>query len=78
MCIVIRLHPHQYPTSLVQVGLISTLLLGMALVWFAPLLKHQSPLLNDFEEFIEEFNATFGDFNKKCTYSIKIQFFCHV
>jgi hypothetical protein len=50
----------------------------MALVWFAPLLKHQSPLLNDFEEFIEEFNATFGDFNKKCTYSIKIQFFCHV
>jgi hypothetical protein len=76
--LIIRLHPHQYPTRLAQVGLINTLLSGMALAWFAPLLKHQSPLLNDFEEFFEEFNATFGNFDKKCTYNIKIQFLCHV
>jgi len=42
----------------------------------APLLEHESPLLNDSETFIEEFNATFGDSNKKHTSNIKIQFFC--
>ncbi len=52
-CLVIQLHPHGYPTCLVQVGLIGTLLSNMALVWFALLLKHQSPLLNEFETFLK-------------------------
>jgi hypothetical protein len=64
--------PFGHPTSLVQVKLIGTLLSSFTLAWFAPLLKHQSPLFNDFEAFLEEFNATFGDFNKKCTFNIKI------
>jgi hypothetical protein len=37
---VIRLHHHQYPTSLIQLGFIKTLLLGTTLVWFTPLLEH--------------------------------------
>jgi hypothetical protein len=34
-----------------QVKLIGTLLLGTTLAWFALLLEHQSPLLNNFEAF---------------------------
>ena len=42
-------------------GLIGTLLSGTALAWFAPLLEKKSPLLNNFDEFIKEFQANFGD-----------------
>jgi hypothetical protein len=56
----------------IKVGFIGTLLLGTTIAWFAPLLEHQSPLLNDFEMFLEEFNATFGDLDKKCMSNIKI------
>jgi hypothetical protein len=42
----------------------------------APLLEQDSPLFNDFETFIEEFNATFGDSNKEHTSNIKIRYFC--
>jgi hypothetical protein len=38
----------------------------------APLLEHQSPLLNNFETFFKKFNATFGDLNKEHMSSIKI------
>jgi hypothetical protein len=48
----------------------------MALVWFAPLLEHQSHFLNNFEVFFEKINATFGDSNKECTSNIKMQSFC--
>jgi hypothetical protein len=48
-----------------QVGFIGTLLSGMTLVWFAPLLKHHSPMCNDFEVFPEKFNATFGNLDKE-------------
>jgi hypothetical protein len=74
--LVIQLHPHQYPTNPIQVGLIDTLLLGTTFACFAPLLEHQSPLFNDFETFFKEFNATFGDLDKKCMSNIKIQSFC--
>jgi hypothetical protein len=43
-----------------------------ALALFAPLLEHQSPLLNNFETFLEKLNATFGDLDKECMSSIKI------
>ena len=42
-------------------GLVGTLLSGSALAWFAPLLEKESPLLNNFEEFLSEFKACFGD-----------------
>ena len=44
-------------------GLVGTLLSGTTLAWFAPLLEQESPLLNNFEEFISEFKACFGDTN---------------
>jgi hypothetical protein len=72
MHLVIQLDPHRYPTCLVQVELISTLLSSTTFAWFTPLLEHQSPLLNDFEAFLEKFNATFGDSNKECISNIKI------
>jgi hypothetical protein len=72
MHLIIPLHPHQYPTSLAQVRFISILLSSMAIAWFAPLLEHQSLLFNNFEAFFEEFNATFGDLDKKHMFNINI------
>ena len=59
--LVIQMHPARYPTDASRVGLVGTLLTGIALSWFAPLLETNSPLLNNFEEFIKEFKACFGD-----------------
>jgi hypothetical protein len=59
--LVIQMHPSRYPTDASRVGLVGTLLSGTALAWFAPLLEKNSPLLNNFEEFISEFKACFGD-----------------
>ena len=59
--LVIQMHPSRYPTDASRVGLVGTLLSGSALSWFAPLLEKESPLLNNFEEFLGEFKACFGD-----------------
>ena len=59
--LVIQMHPSRYPTDASRVGLISTLLSSSTLAWFAPLLEKESALLNNFEEFISEFKACFGD-----------------
>ena len=59
--LVIQMHPTRYPTDSSRVGLVGTLLTGTTLSWFAPLLEANSPLLNNFEEFIKEFKACFGD-----------------
>ena len=55
------MHPSRYPIDTSRVGLVGTLLSGSALAWFAPLLEKESPLLNNFEEFLSEFKACFGD-----------------
>ena len=55
------MHPSRYPTDISRVGLVGTLLSGSTLAWFAPLLEKESPLLNNFEEFLSEFKAFFGD-----------------
>jgi hypothetical protein len=44
----------------------------MVFAWFAPLWEHQSPLLNNFETFFEEFIATFGNLDKERMSSTKI------
>ena len=46
-----------------RVGLVGTLLSGTTLAWFAPLLEKRSPLLEYFEAFVKEFQASFGDTN---------------
>jgi hypothetical protein len=50
----IFMQPLHYLTPALQVGLIGTLLSGMALNWFSPILEKNSPLLYDFEGFMEE------------------------
>jgi hypothetical protein len=72
VCLFIWLLSHCYPSGLAQVNLINTLLLGTILMWFMPLLKHQSPLLNNFEAFNETFSATFGDLDKEHTSTNKL------
>ena len=54
-------------------GLVGTLLSGSALAWFAPLLEKESPLVNNFEEFLSEFKACFGDKDSIRTTINKIQ-----
>ena len=51
----------RYPADASRVGLVGTLLTGIALLWFAPLLETNSLLLHNFEEFVKEFKACFGD-----------------
>ena len=48
-----------------QVGLIRTLLSGVAQAWFALLVKTSSPLLHTFPAFLAEFEATFGDTDER-------------
>jgi hypothetical protein len=61
----IQFHQHHYLDGRTQVGFIDTLLSSITLTWFAPLLEHQSPLLKNFEAFLEEFGVSFGNSNKK-------------
>ena len=71
--LVIKLHPSHYPTDVARVGLVGTLLTGTALVWFAPLLERHSPLLKEFEGFLNEFQANFGDTDSMRTFVNKIR-----
>ena len=63
--LIIRLQPRRYSDDFRQVGLIGTLLTGQAQAWFAPLVETSSPLLNDFHAFLTEFEATFGETNRR-------------
>ena len=65
--LIIHKNPNQYPTVATRVGLVGTLLTRTALAWFAPLLEKKSPILDNFDTFINEFQASFGD-----TDSVKI------
>ncbi|CAG8768511.1 7720_t:CDS:1, partial [Dentiscutata heterogama] len=51
--LIIRLQPQRYPNDATQVGLLGSLLTGSALAWFAPLLEKSSPLLENFDDFVE-------------------------
>jgi ribosomal protein L29 len=59
--LIIHMHPNRFPSDAAQVGLVGTLLTGTALAWFAPLLEKKSPILENFDTFINEFQASFGD-----------------
>ena len=69
---IIRMQPSRYPIEETQVGLIGTLLSGAALSWFSPLVEKDSPLLEDFHGFLEEFTNTFGETDKGRTATTKI------
>ena len=71
--LVIQMHPSRYPTDISRVGLVGTLLTGTALSWFAPLFEKESPLLQNFNSFIEELQASFGDSDSARTALNKIR-----
>ena len=70
--LIFKLQPDWYPNGQTQVGLLGTLLTGPALSWFAPLLEHNSPLLDDLDTFLNEFEPAFGDSDKARTAANKI------
>ncbi|KAH7432751.1 hypothetical protein KP509_07G038000 [Ceratopteris richardii] len=57
----IHMQPDRYPDDASKVGFIGTLLYGQALSWFAPILEKDMAILHDYEEFLGELIATFGD-----------------
>lgn len=59
--LIIRMQADRYPDDVHQVGLLGSLLTGPAANWFAPLIETNSPLLANFENFLENLEATFGD-----------------
>ena len=63
--VIIQLQSQWYADDLRQVGLIGTLLSGAAQAWFAPLVEPSSPLLHNFPAFLAEFEATFGDTDRR-------------
>ncbi len=40
------------------------MLTGQTLSWFAPFIKTRSPILNNFEAFLEAFTKAFGEHDK--------------
>ena len=71
--LIIRMQPLRYPTEETQVGFIGTLLSGTALSWFSPLVEKNSPLLQDFHGFLEEFTNTFGETDRVRTATTKLR-----
>lgn len=71
--LLIRMQPLRYPTEETQVGLVGTLLSGTALSWFSPLVEKNSPLLQDFHGFLEEFTNTFGETDRARTATTKLR-----
>ena len=57
------MQPQKYPTAEAYVEFIGTLLSGAVLSWFSPLLKKNSPILADLDNFLVEFNI-FGDIDR--------------
>jgi hypothetical protein len=60
-----------YFSGVSQVGLIGTLLSRVILSWFAPLLEKNSPLFEDLDDFLTEFNDTFGEADRVRTTTTK-------
>jgi hypothetical protein len=70
--LIMQLHPRRYFDDTTRVGFIGTLLTGTAAAWFAPILETSSPLLQDFNAFMAEFEAVFGDSDKARTSTNKL------
>ena len=54
-------------------GLVGTLLTGQALSWFASLFEKRSPILSNFETFLEAFVEAFGEHDKAHWATTKIR-----
>jgi hypothetical protein len=67
-----QLHPRHYFDDTTRVGFVGTLLTGTTAAWFVPILETSSPLLQDFNAFMVEFEAVFGDSDKAKTSANKL------
>jgi hypothetical protein len=70
--LIMQLHPRHYFDDTTRVGFVGTLLTGTTAAWFAPILETSSPLLKDFNAFMAEFEAMFGDSDKARTLANKL------
>ncbi len=71
--LIMQLHPRRYFDDTTRVGFIGTLLIGTAATWFALILETSSPLLQDFNAFMAEFEVVFGDSDKARTSANKLR-----
>jgi hypothetical protein len=65
--LIFQLQPQRFPDDKIKISFIGTLLTGSALSWFSPLLERNSYLLSDLSLFLQEFQQTFGDFDRATT-----------
>ncbi len=70
--LIMQLHPHRYFDDTIRVGFVGTLLTKTTVAWFAPILETSSPLLQDFNAFMAEFEVVFGDSDKAKTSANKL------
>jgi hypothetical protein len=71
--LIMQLHPRCYFDDTTRVGFIGALLTRTAAAWFTPILETSSPLLQDFNTFMAEFEAVFGDSDKAKTLANKLR-----
>jgi hypothetical protein len=71
--LIMQLHPRRYFDDTTRVGFVGTLLTRTAAAWFAPILETSCPLLQDFNTFMAEFEAVFGDSDKAKTSANKLR-----
>jgi hypothetical protein len=55
------MQPRTYADDSTRVGLVGSLLTDTALAWFSPLIESSSPLLSNYDAFMAEFAASFGE-----------------
>jgi hypothetical protein len=70
--LIMQLHPRRYFDDTTRVGFIGTLLTRTVGTWFAPILETSSFVLQDFNAFMAEFEAVFGDSDKARTSTNKL------
>jgi hypothetical protein len=70
--LIMQLHPRRYFDDTTHVEFVGTLLIGIAAAWFAPIMETSSLLLQDFNAFMVEFEAVFGDNDKARTSANKL------
>jgi hypothetical protein len=71
--LIMHLHPCRYFDDTTRVRFLGTLLIGIAVAWFAPILETSSPLLQDFNAYMAEFETMFGDSDKARTSANKLR-----
>ena len=65
--------PLRYSDDRTKVGFIGTLLSGVAATWFSPLFERDDPIMSNLEEFLTEFEETFGELDRATTAANQIR-----